>query len=100
MYLFPGEVMALGCTVESRQAGGGMVMLWAMFYRESLSLGIHVDVSLIPATYLNILADQVRYFKAVIFPDGSALFQQDNATLHTLFRNGLRSITKTSGVPN
>ena len=32
----PGEVMAPGCTVGRRQAGGGGVMLWAMFFWETL----------------------------------------------------------------
>ena len=42
----PGEVMAPGCTVGRRQAGGGSVMLWAMFCWETLGLAIHVDVNL------------------------------------------------------
>jgi len=40
----PGEVMAPGCTVGRRQAGGGSVMLWAMFCWETLGPAIHVDV--------------------------------------------------------
>jgi len=31
------------------------------------------------ATYLNIVADQVYPFMTMVFPGGSALFQQDNA---------------------
>ena len=42
----PGEVMAPGCTVGRRQAGGGSVMLWAMFCLETLGPSIHVDVNL------------------------------------------------------
>ena len=42
----PGEVMAPGCTVGRRQAGGGSVMLWAMFCWETLGPAIHVDVNL------------------------------------------------------
>lgn len=42
-------------------------------------------------TYLNIIADQVHPFIAVVFPNDCGLFRQDNAPakLHTLFRNGL-----------
>ena len=65
-----------------RQACGGSVMLWAMFCWETLGPGIHVDVTLICTTYLNIVADQVHPFMATVFPHGSELFQQDNAPLH------------------
>ena len=34
-------------------------------------------------TYLNIVADQVHPFMTMVFPDGSSLFQQDNAPCHT-----------------
>ena len=58
-------------------------MLWAMFCWETLGPAIHVDVSLTRVTYLNIVADQVHPFMAMVFPDGSGLFQQDNAPCHT-----------------
>ena len=34
-------------------------------------------------TYLNIVTDQVHPFMVTVFPDGSGLFQQDNAPCHT-----------------
>ena len=46
----PEEVMAPGCTVGRRQAGGGSVMLWAMFCWETLGPAIHVDVNLTRVT--------------------------------------------------
>ena len=49
----PGEVMAPGCTVGRRQAGGGSVM----FCWETLGPAIHVVVNLTRVTYLNIVAD-------------------------------------------
>ena len=58
-------------------------MLWAMFCWETLALAIHVDVSLTRVTYLDIAADQVHPFMAMVFPDGSGLFQQDNAPCQT-----------------
>ena len=58
-------------------------MLWAMFCSETLGPAIHVNVNLIRVTYLNIVADQVHPFMARVFPDGSGLFQQDNAPCHT-----------------
>ena len=54
-----------------------------MFCCETLGPGIHVDVTLTCTTYLNIVADQVHPFMATVFPDGSGLFQQDNAPCHT-----------------
>ena len=58
-------------------------MLWAMFCWETLGPTIHVDVNLTRATDPNIVADQVHPFMAMVFPDGSGLFQQDNAPCHT-----------------
>ena len=52
--------MAPGCTVGRRRAGGGSVMLWAMFCWETLGPAIHVDVNLTRVTYRNIVADQVH----------------------------------------
>ena len=58
-------------------------MFWAMFCREILGPGIHVDVKLTCATFLNIVVDQAHPFSATVFPDGSGLFHQDNAPCHT-----------------
>ncbi|MCI4388645.1 hypothetical protein PGIGA_G00088540 [Pangasianodon gigas] len=80
----PGEEMAPACTMGRMQAGGGSVMLWAMFCWETLGPGIHVDSILTHTTYLNIVADQVHPFMAMLFPNGSDLFQQDNAPCHTV----------------
>ena len=63
-------------------AGGGSVMLWAMFTWESLGPAIHVDVTSTRTTYLSIVADHVHPFMDAIFPDGRGLFQQDNAPCH------------------
>ena len=80
----PGDVMAPGCTVGIRQAGGGSVMLWAMFCWETLGPAIHMDINLTRVIYLNIIAEQVHPFMAMVFPDGSGLFQQDNAPCHII----------------
>ena len=76
-------VMAAGCTVGRRQAGGGSVMLWAIFCWETLGPGIHVDVTWTRTTYLNIVADHVHPVMARVFPDGRGLSQQGNALCHT-----------------
>ena len=41
-------------------------MLWAMFCWETLGPAIHVDVNLTRVTYLNIVADQVHPFMAMV----------------------------------
>jgi len=58
-------------------------MLWATFCWETLGPAIHVDVTLTRTTYLTIVADQVHPFMETAFPNGSGLFQQDNAACHT-----------------
>ena len=80
--LLPGEHMAPGCTMGRRQAGGGSVMLWAMFCWETLGPAIHVDVTLTRITYLSIVADHVHPFMETVFTSGCGLFQQDNAPCH------------------
>lgn len=48
-----------------------------MIFLESLDLAIHVDINLTRYTYLNIVVNQVHTFNAMVFPDGSGLFQKD-----------------------
>uniref|UniRef100_A0AAY5KZE1 Tc1-like transposase DDE domain-containing protein n=1 Tax=Esox lucius TaxID=8010 RepID=A0AAY5KZE1_ESOLU len=74
--------MGPGCTMGSRQASRGSVMLWAMFCWETLGPAIHVDVTLTRTTYLSIVVDHVHPFKATIFPVGIGLFKQDNEPCH------------------
>lgn len=78
----PKEEVGPGCTMGRRQACGGM--LWTIFSCETLGPSIHADVHLTWTTYLNIIADQVHPFMAMVFLDGSGLFQ-DNAPLRCLF---------------
>ena len=77
------EDVAAGCDAERRQDGGDSVTLWAMFCWETLGPGVHVDVTLTRASYLNVVADHVHPFMATLFPDRSGLFQQDNVPCHT-----------------
>uniref|UniRef100_A0A8P4G4M8 Transposable element Tcb1 transposase n=1 Tax=Dicentrarchus labrax TaxID=13489 RepID=A0A8P4G4M8_DICLA len=77
-----GEHIAPGCSVDRQQVEGGVVMLWAMFCWETLGPAIHVDVTLTPTSYLDIVADHVHPFMETVFSDGSGLFQQDNAPCH------------------
>ena len=69
------------------------MVLCAVFCWENLGPGIYVDVNLTCASY----SDQVRPFMAMVFSNGSGFFQQDSAPSHTLFWNGLRNMTNSSG---
>lgn len=48
----------------------------------NLGPAIHVDVTLTRTTFLSIVADHVHPFMETVFPDGTGLFQQDNAPCH------------------
>lgn len=48
------EPIMVQVTMFDRLDGGG-VMLWATFYRETLDPDIHVDVTFICTTFLNIV---------------------------------------------
>ena len=56
--------------------------------------GIHLDINLTQATYLNMVADQVQPFMMIVFPNGNGFFQQDTAPCHTLNRHGLRNMIR------
>lgn len=58
-------------------------MLRKMFCWETLSIGIHMDITLTHTTYLNVDADYVHPFMAMISPNSIGLFQQDNALCQT-----------------
>ncbi len=63
------------------------VMILAVFCWETLGLDIQVDAILICKTYLKVVADHVRPFMAVVFPDGRGLFKQDNTPFHAHYTN-------------
>lgn len=72
-HLSVGE-MALRCTMESQACEGSEI--WAMFCWENFGLDIHVDVTLIRTTYLNIAAEQVHPFMLTVFPNHSGIFSR------------------------
>ena len=63
-----------------RQADGGSVKLWPTFGWENLSPSIHADATVTHTAYLKIVAEHIHTFTAMVFPDGSGLFQQDNTS--------------------
>lgn len=59
--------------VGRKKAGGGIVMLWAVFCWETWGAGFHVDVTLTRTTLF-----QEPLFIEMAFPKGSGLIQKDN----------------------
>ena len=90
----PGEHIVPGCTMGRRQAGGGSVMLWAMFCWETLGPAIHVDVTLTRTTHLSIVADHVHPFMEMV-PWWSVSRILRCATKQIWLSNGLSSTTTT-----
>lgn len=74
--------VAAGCSIGSRQAGRGSVMLRVMFCWRTLVLWSSCDTS----KCINIVADHVHAFMAVIFWPPSAKY----ATISTASRRSLR----------
>ena len=60
--ILPGEHMIPRFTMGRQQAGRGSVVLWAMFYWETLGPAIHVDDTLTHTNNLSIVADHVHPF--------------------------------------
>lgn len=61
------------------QASRGTMMLWAMFYWDTVAPAIHVDVTVTQTTYQSTAADHVHPLMKAVFPDGCDFFPQDNA---------------------
>lgn len=57
------------------QAGGGSVMIWAMFCWETFAPAIYVDVTLTCNTNLK-MADHVHALMETVLPDGVASFSR------------------------
>lgn len=67
--------------IRRREAGRGSVMLWAMFFWETLGPGVHVNlVWQIPMSLALLLT--IFPFMEILFLDGCGLLQGDNALCH------------------
>lgn len=63
---FSTETMASGCIVERKQVDDSGIMAWAMFWA-TLRPIIPIAQSLTADWYVNIIADQVHPFMAIMF---------------------------------
>lgn len=75
-------------TVVQSEAGGGCVILLAMFCWDALGPVIRVDVTLTNTTYLN----GYRQYSLMTVPSFGRIMNP--VTPQTMFTNGLRNMTK------
>lgn len=79
----PGEAYELDCLKPTVKHGGGSCMVWGAMSWYSMGPIIVLEGKVTAHKYLNILADQVHPMVQTLFPDGDAIFQDDNAPIHT-----------------
>lgn len=79
----PKEAFNPDCLLPTVKHGGGSVMVWAAISRDSLGPIVALHGRINSKDYLNILGDQVHPMCQTLFPEGDAIFQDDNAPIHT-----------------
>lgn len=79
----PKEAYDPDCLTPTVKHGGGSVMIWAAISWNSLGPAVALHGRVNAQAYLSILADQVHPMVQTLFPNGGAVFQDDNAPIHT-----------------
>lgn len=79
----PKEAYEPDCLLPTVKHGGGSVMIWGAISWKSGGPIVSLHGRINSQDYLGILADQVHPMVSVLFPEGNAVFQDDNAPIHT-----------------
>ncbi len=87
------ESMDPSCLVSTVQAAGGGVMVWGIFYWDTLGPLVPIEHRLNGTAYLSIVADHIHPFMTTVYPSSDSYFQQDNAPCHS--SNHLRVVSWT-----
>ena len=79
----PKEAFYPDCLLPTVKHGGGSVMIWGAISWKSAGPMITLHGRINSRDYLGILGNQVHPMVRELFPEGNAIFQDDNAPIHT-----------------
>ena len=77
------EAFNSDCLLPTVKHGGGSVMIWGAVSWKSAGSMISLHGRINSRDYLGILGNQVHPIVQALFPEGNAIFQDDNAPIHT-----------------
>lgn len=78
----PHKAMDPSCQQGSVQAGGGSIMMWAVFTWNGLGPLVQLHWSLTGNGYVQLFGDHLQPFMDFMFPNNNGLFMDDNAPCH------------------
>jgi hypothetical protein len=73
----------LECLVPTVKYGGGSVMAWAAIFWYSVGPIITLRGQITAREYMYRLGNQVNPIIQTLYPNNDAVFQEDNASVHT-----------------
>jgi hypothetical protein len=79
----PKEASNPECLVPTVKHGGGYVTFWAEILWYYVGLNINFHGQIIAKEYVDRLGNQVHPVTQTLFPNNDAVFQDDNAHIHT-----------------
>ena len=82
VWRIPHEAMDPNCQQGTVQAGGGSVMVWAVFSWHGLGPLVRLDRTLTGNAYVQLLGDHLQPFMDFMYPNNDGIFMDDNAPCH------------------
>lgn len=79
----PKEAFDQDCLFPTVKHGGGSIMIWGAISWKSIGPIISLHGRINSQDYLGILSNQLHPMVRELFPEGDAIFQDDNAPIHT-----------------